>query len=297
MVGVLEPVVGHDHLTGHAHTIRPAGGRHPRWLGCCRSRHSPPRCAVPNCRHNRPRGPKWGGCRAGLSVDGRQARLRCAHSAAQPRRLPSRKWWPVLCNCRTPPPWTANSSRGLTGGSRSSSCRTGCTAAARPPFRPPPRGRRTSSRSTPCARRAPTGAARPLEQRRAVLEELFREHWPTAPWALCPRRPPSTAPGTLHGSCRSSASDRAQQCKLDHQIPLKSRSADGPCRVRVLYPCVRSPSRMSASMWGARSSGLDAARHSAPVSWRKSPGSASGRMLPSFLPASRSWVIAAMTGP
>lgn len=186
---------------------------------------------------------------------------------------------------------------GLTGGSRSSSCRTGCTAAARPPFRPPPRGRRTSSRSTPCARRAPTGAARPLEQRRAVLEELFREHWPTAPWALCPRRPPSTAPGTLHGSCRSSASDRAQQCKLDHQIPLKSRSADGPCRVRVLYPCVRSPSRMSASMWGARSSGLDAARHSAPVSWRKSPGSASGRMLPSFLPASRSWVIAAMTGP
>ncbi|WP_404198641.1 hypothetical protein [Streptomyces tauricus] len=26
MVGVLEPVVGHDHLTDHAHTIRPTGG-------------------------------------------------------------------------------------------------------------------------------------------------------------------------------------------------------------------------------------------------------------------------------
>lgn len=68
-------------------------------------------------------------------------------------------------------------------------------------------------------------------------------------------------------------------------------------RVRGVYRCVRSPSRMSASMRGARSSGVDAARQSAPVSWRKSPGSASARMVPSFLPASRSSVRAAMTGP
>ena len=40
-----------------------------------------------------------------------------------------------------------------------------------------------------------------------------------------------------------------------------------------------------------------AARQRAPVSWRKSPGSASARMVPSRLPASSSCVMAAMTGP
>lgn len=84
---------------------------------------------------------------------------------------------------------------------------------------------------------------------------------------------------------------------LANLIPQKSRSSGGPCRVRGVHRGGRSPSRMSASMWGARSSGLDAARHKAPVSWRKSPGSASGRMLPCLLPAARSLVIAPMTGP
>ena len=86
---------------------------------------------------------------------------------------------------------------------------------------------------------------------------------------------------------------------VDLGIPtLPDGTAAHLCSREALpYRCVRSPSRMSASMWGARSTGLDAARHNAPVSWRKSPGAASARMLPSFLPASRSWVIAAMTGP
>ena len=63
------------------------------------------------------------------------------------------------------------------------------------------------------------------------------------------------------------------------------------------YDWTRSPSRISASMRGDRSSGPEAARQSAPVSWRKSPGSASSRMLPSRLPASSIRVIASMTGP
>jgi aryl-alcohol dehydrogenase-like predicted oxidoreductase len=50
---------------------------------------------------------------------------------------------------------------------------------------------------------------------------------------------------------------------------------------------------MSASMRGDRSSGPDAARQSAPVNWRKSPGSASWRMLPSCYFADRDDVVIA----
>ncbi len=116
----------------------------------------------------------------------------------------------------------------------------------------------------------------------AIADKPVRVHWTSSPTWM-PNKPAATPPWT--SASRTSPTSPAG-------------TAAHPCSREALhYRCVRSPSRMSASMWGARSTGLDAARHNAPVSWRKSPGAASTRMLPSFLPASRSSVIAAMTGP